>query len=405
VKAEIIAIGTEILLGEIADTNSSFIAAELPRLGIDVYWISSVGDNRERLLEALNRAWERSDLVFTTGGLGPSEGDITRSTMAALVGEQLTLDPAVVEKLRARFARIGREMTASNIKQAGIIPSATFIPNSRGTAPGWWLEKSGKILIAMPGPPAEMRGMWENEVLPRLKQLPTGSVLVSRTIKLWGIAESAVNDMFLPLFSSANPTLAIYAKADGIHIRIAAKAPDENIAREMISPIEKILRKELGNVVWGSDNDAMEDVVAKLFAEKKLSLAVVEGFTGGLLMNTLCDCPGNIHYFKGGLVAGSAGLLNEAGIDYGLTENPEALAVVIRRHFKADIGLSVTNIPTGEQPAVNASGGVHVGVAVGGTTRRITLSSVRERARAKRWVVSAALFELFKTLEAVGLEQ
>ena len=398
-KAEIVAIGTEILLGEIADTNSSFIAAELPRLGIDVYWISTVGDNRERLLEALKRAWERSDLVFTTGGLGPSEGDITRSTMAFLVGEQLTFDSGVVEKLRARFARIGREMTPSNIKQAGIIPSATFIPNSRGTAPGWWLEKAGKILIAMPGPPAEMRGMWENEVLPQLKRLPTGSVLISRTIKLWGISESAINDMFLPLFSSTNPTLAIYAKADGIHIRIAAKATDVNTAREMISPIEKKLITELGTAVWGLDNDTMEDVVAKLFAEKKLSLAVIEGFTGGLLMNTICDCPGNMPFFKGGLVAGSAGFLEEGGISAGLADNPEALAEAIRQHFKADIGFSVTGIPAVEQATVNASSAVHVGVAFGGKTRRITLSSVRERARAKRWVVSATLFELTKILE------
>jgi len=335
-KAEIIAIGTEILLGEIADTNSSFIAAELPRLGIDVYWISSVGDNRERLHEALKRAWERSDLVFTTGGLGPSEGDITRLTMASMVGEQLTLDNEVIEKLRARFARTGREMTPSNIKQAGIIPSATFIPNARGTAPGWWLEKNGKILIAMPGPPAEMHGMWQNEVLSRLKQLPTGSVLISRTIKLWGISESAINDMFLPLYSSANPTLAIYAKADGIHIRIAAKATDEARAREMMVPIEKKLLAELGNAVWGSDSDNLEDVAAAMLSNKKQTLAVIEGFTGGLLTNTICDCPGNLTLFKGGVVAGSTVTLEEMGISPDLAENPEALAEAVRRRFKAD---------------------------------------------------------------------
>ncbi len=241
-KAEIIAIGTEILLGEIADTNSAYIAAALPRLGIDLYWISTVGDNPARMHEALDRAWKRSDLVFTTGGLGPSEGDITRSAIASLVGETVTIDPGVVERLKARFQRTGREMTPSNIKQAGIIPSATFIPNSRGTAPGWWLEKNGHILIAMPGPPGEVHTMWQNEVLPRLKKLKTGSVIVSRTVKIWGISESLLNEMLLPMFSSANPTLAIYAKADGIHIRIAAKAENEEKARELIAPVEAKVR-------------------------------------------------------------------------------------------------------------------------------------------------------------------
>lgn len=399
-KAEIIAIGTEILLGEIADTNSSYIASELPQFGIDLYWISTVGDNGERMVEVLKRAWNRSDLIFTTGGLGPSEGDITRSTIAQLAGEQVTLDPGVIERLKARFARTGREMTPSNIKQAGIIPSATFIANSRGTAPGWWLAKDGRILIAMPGPPAEMNTMWQNEVKPRLKQINTGSVLVSRTIKTWGIPESAVNDMFLPLFSSANPTLANYVKPDGVYIRIAAKAGNEEKAREMIAPLEVKVREKMGNAVWGADSDEMEDVANRLMTEKKQSLAVIEGYTGGLLANTISDSSGSSFFFKGGIVAGSAAALRTGGIDPGLCDNPEELADAVRRCFSADIGISVSGIPPNSVPVNGASGTVHIGVAYGETRKRVTQSSVRERARAKRWVVSAALFELIKLLSS-----
>jgi nicotinamide-nucleotide amidase len=397
-KAEIIAIGTEILLGEIIDSNSSFIAGELPRLGIDLYWISQVGDNRSRLLEVLSRAWNRSDLIFTTGGLGPSEGDITRSTIAHLAGEELTLDPGIIEKLKARFARSGREMTQSNIKQAGIIPSATFIPNSRGTAPGWWLEKEGKILIAMPGPPAENHAMWHSGVLPRLKEIKTGSVIVSRTIKIWGISESALNDMFLPLYASANPTLAIYVKADGIYIRIAAKATNEAEALTMIAPVEEKLRAALGDTVWGADNDTMEAVAYRLLSEKKLSLAVIEGYSGGQLINTIGESTITSPLFKGGVVAGSDETLKEAGIPASLYRDPDLMADAIRHRLNADIGISVTDFPPENKGPGETGGIVYVGIAYKEMKKSIPLSSVRERARAKSWVVSAALFELIKIL-------
>jgi nicotinamide-nucleotide amidase len=397
-KAEIVAIGTEILLGEIVDSNSSFIAAELPHLGIDLFWISQVGDNRTRLLETLSRAWNRSDLIFTTGGLGPSEGDITRSTIALLAGEQITLDQGIIEKLRARFARSGREMTQSNIKQAGIIPSATFIPNTRGTAPGWWLEKEGKILIAMPGPPAEMHNMWQGGVLPRLHELKTGSVIVSRTIKTWGISESALNDMFLPLYASANPTLAIYVKADGIHIRIAAKAADEQLARVMMSPLEAKLRAVLGESVWGADGDTMEAVAYRLLSEKNLSLAVIEGYSGGQLINTISESGIISPLFKAGLVMGSDEMLQEAGISGSLYADPDVTADAARRRFNADIGICVTDFtPANKQPG-ETGGTICVGIAYENMKKSVPLSSVRERARARSWIVSAALFELIKIL-------
>jgi nicotinamide-nucleotide amidase len=315
-----------------------------------------------------------------------------------LAGEELTLDPGIIEKLRARFARSGREMTKSNIKQAGIIPSATFIPNARGTAPGWWLEKGEKILIAMPGPPAEMNAMWQSGVLPRLKEIKTGSVIVSRTIKIWGISESALNDMFLPLYASANPTLAIYVKADGIHIRIAAKAADEAEARTMIAPVEEKLRATLGDAVWGADNDTMETVAYRLLSEKKLSLAVIEGYSGGQLINTICESAIASPFFKGGIVAGSDETLQSTGITASLYANPDVSADAIRRKFNADIGVSVTDFPAENKKPGETGGTVYVGIAYKEIKKSVPLSSVRERARARGWVVSAALFELIKTL-------
>ena len=161
-KAEIISVGTELLLGEITDTNASYLAGQLPTLGIDLYWISQVGDNRARLMEVLKRAWQRSDLILITGGLGPTEDDLTREAIAEMLEEELRIDPISEQRLKERFARRGIEMAPSNIKQAAVISSATAIHNAQGTAPGWWVEKGGHILVAMPGPPGEMHHMWQN---------------------------------------------------------------------------------------------------------------------------------------------------------------------------------------------------------------------------------------------------
>ena len=169
-KAEIIAVGTEILLGEIVDTDSQYIAARLPALGIDLFWVTQVGDNLERAREALERAWQRSDLIFTTGGLGPTEDDLTREAIAAMLGEEMRVEPSLEAHLREFFARRGRPMPERNVKQATLIPSARAIPNAYGTAPGWWVEREGRVIVAMPGPPGEMRRMWEAEVEPELRR-------------------------------------------------------------------------------------------------------------------------------------------------------------------------------------------------------------------------------------------
>src|SRR5579883_1980090 len=213
-KAEIVSIGTEILLGEILDTNAQYIAARLPALGIDLYFMHQVGDNRARLTGVLRQAWERSDVVFCTGGLGPTEDDVTREAVCDLIGEQPHVDPDQEQILRRFFEGRGYPMPERNLKQAWLTPSATAIPNPRGTEPGWWVAKDGKLLIVMPGPPTEMARMWEKEVEPRLRGRSTEAVIISRTIKTGGIGEGSVDEMITPLLHSDNPTIGVYAKLD-----------------------------------------------------------------------------------------------------------------------------------------------------------------------------------------------
>src|SRR5207244_249222 len=238
VKAEIIAVGTELLLGEILDTNSQYLAQQLTGLGIDLFFVTHIGDNMGRLSETVRRALDRSDVVIMTGGLGPTEDDLTREAITAALGETMTVRPELEEVLRGWYAKRNRPMPQMNIKQATLIPSATTIDNPIGTAPGWWVENNGKKIACMPGVPHEMKKMWEEQVAPRLG-MGGGGVLVTRTLKTVGIGESNVAEVVQDLIHNPNPTLATYAKPDGVHLRIAAKAESRDAANVMIAEFEK----------------------------------------------------------------------------------------------------------------------------------------------------------------------
>lgn len=279
-RAEIVSIGTELLLGTITDTNASYLAQRLAALGIDCFYVSQVGDNLGRLTDTLRRAWERSDLTVTTGGLGPTGDDLTREAIAEMLGETPTVVPALEAALRAFFERRRMAMPERNLKQATLIPSASTLHNPVGTAPGWWVERSEetgrrRIIVSMPGVPFEMKRMWEQEVEPRLRPL-SQSVLVSRTLKVLGMGESHVEEMLTDLMSGANPTLAPYAKSDGIHLRISAKAPDEESARRLISGLETQVRQRLGSAVYGADEDTPLSVARGLLRRAGLSYALLE---------------------------------------------------------------------------------------------------------------------------------
>ena len=400
-KAEIISIGTEILLGEITDTNASYLAGQLPSLGIDLYWISQVGDNPARLTEVLKRAWQRSDLILTTGGLGPTDDDVTREAIAGMFGEKPEVVPELEQALRERFGRMHIGMPLSNLKQATIIPSAEAIRNPEGTAPGWWVERDGHILAAMPGPPREMHRMWEKEVRPRLERA-SASIIIPRTLKTYGLSEAAVGEMVSKLLASANPTLGIYAKSDGIHLRLAAKSDDRAVAEKMLAEGEADIRAVLDEHIWGVDNETLEVIVGRLLTEKGLSLAVMEDCSGGWLAAALAAIPGSGAFFRGGLVACSDEAKAVLGIGpeiisrYG-TVSPEtamAMAVAAKKFLGADIGVSTTGIKeTEERPLCIA----YIGLADGGEDSREII-----RPQWKDRVISATLFQLRNMLLSYG---
>lgn len=284
-RAEIVSIGTELLLGTITDTNASYLAQRLAPLGIDCFYISQVGDNPARLQEVLARAWGRSDLTVTTGGLGPTVDDLTREAIAEVLGETLYVDQELAEHVKQFFARRGSPMPEANLKQAALIPSATAIDNPIGTAPGWWVSREidGKerIIVSMPGVPFEMKRMWEVEVEPRLRSF-SPTQIVSRTLKVLGMGESAVEQVVVDLMSGTNPTLAPYAKQDGIHLRITAKAGDKQTARQMIAQLEEQVRSRLGESIYGADEDTPARVVLELLANRDIRLAVLEVGDGAI---------------------------------------------------------------------------------------------------------------------------
>ena len=405
-KAEIISIGTEILLGQITDTNASYLAGQLPLLGIDLYWASQVGDNRRRLVEVMQRAWGRSQLTITTGGLGPTEDDLTREAIAEVLGEEMTVDPALEQELREFFRRISYEMPDRNIKQATLIPSAQAIPNPRGTAPGWWVEREGRILVAMPGPPQEMQRMWEREVLPRLRTKAEAGVILSTTFKTFGLSEAGVDELISALLSSANPTLAVYAKPEGIQIRLTAKARESEEAKRLMAPMEARVREILGERIWGTDDDTLEGVVGELLTGKRLSLATMESCTGGLLASVLTDAPGSSAYFRGGLVAYSNEMKSAWGVDAKLIEergavSPEvaqAMATAARLRLGADIGIGITGVAGPTEIEGKPVGTIYIAIDDGRKRRLISGNYPPRRPDVKRWAALAALFELRRAL-------
>src|SRR5438093_8727880 len=259
-KAEIISCGTELLRGHIVDTNAAWLAQQLAPLGVDVYYVSQVGDNKGRVVGLLETAWQRSDLIIMTGGIGPTEDDATRESIAELVGETMEVNPDLERQLREYMERRGRPMPARNIKQATLIPSATSLPNPLGTAPGWFVEKDDRIIVAMPGVPHEMFRMWKEEAEPKVVKRLGAGVIHTRIHKVMGIGESAVEEMIDELIHSTNPTAATYAKTDGIYVRVSAKAGSVAEAEFLMAPSEDRLRQILGDAIYATDDDTLVTV-------------------------------------------------------------------------------------------------------------------------------------------------
>ena len=412
-KAEILAIGTEMLFGQIVDTNSAWIASRMPALGIDLYYISTMGDNTGRMVQSFQRAWERSDLIITTGGLGPTEDDLTREAIAKTLGEEMYPDPDLERALRERFARRPNPgpMPERNLKQAMLIPSAMALKNPRGTAPGWWAEKDGRIIVSMPGVPPEMHLMWAEQVEPRLAERSDGTVILSRNVKTNGLGEGLVDEMISPLLSSTNPSIGVYAKRDGVHLRISAKAPNRAEAQRLIDEMEPKARDILGNAIWGVDDETPAESVALLLKEQGLTLAVMESCTGGLLSSMITDVPGSSGYFKGGIVSYHTDVKMGYGVDPAIVkehgvisgETAIAMAQAVREQLGADIGIGVTGVAGGEPVEGRQPGTVFTALASADTQRSLhNIVYLNNRPDIKERAAANALLYLRRLL--VGLE-
>ena len=406
--AEIVSIGTEILMGEIVDTNSAYLASELAKLGIELRWVSKVGDNPNRLFEVIERAWRRSDVTLATGGLGPTSDDLTRETIARVLGEEMTVHEDLLEHLKSLFAGRGTPMPETNVKQATLIPSAEAIPNPLGTAPGWWVEQDGRILVAMPGPPRELDRMWTFEVSPRLRERNRGVAIVTRTLKTFGITEGGLDQMLAPLFDSDNPNLGIYSKEDGIHLRAIATAPTERKARELIAPMEARIREIVGeDAIWGEDDETATTQVASLLTKRRQTLGIMESFTGGLLASTLAEAPESHSFLRGSIVANGSEVLVSHGVDLGLIERAgpvssevaKAMAQAAQQRLNADVGIGVTGLVTQPTPTSGPVGTSYIGFSVDERTSAVSGRYPTQRLRIRGRAVTHALLELIRLLK------
>jgi nicotinamide-nucleotide amidase len=398
-RAEILSIGTELLLGNITDTNATFLAQQLAGLGIDLYFVSTVGDNQQRIVETLRRAWERSDLIITTGGLGPTEDDLTRESIAELLGEAMRVDPELEADLRAFFSGRGVAMPERNVKQATLIASAKALPNPVGTAPGWWTERDGHIIVSMPGVPHEMMRMWTHEALPLLRPR-TGMVLFTRMLRVAGLGESAVEQRLEGLLHSPNPTIATYAKRDAVDVRVTAKAATELEAQGLVAAMEAQARERLGSYIFGIDDETLQSVLGAILLSKGWTLGAMESCTGGLFASTITDVAGSSDYFCGGLVSYSTdmkaawGVPRETLAAHGAVsiETARAMASASRSRLGVDVGVGITGVAGPSEQEGKPVGTVHIAVESpqGVATASPNLSS-RSRLEVKWRATLAAL--------------
>ena len=354
-KAEIISIGSEILKGQITDTNANFIAQKLAELSIDLNYISAVGDNQKMLLSILKKALCRSDLIITTGGLGPTEDDITYQTIARVLNLKLIKYPEAEENLKIFFKKINKTISPSNLKQAYLPVGAKIIINQYGTAPAMILEKDNKIICSFPGVPHEMKNLIEENLIPYLKEkFPPSMIKKSKILKITGLGEASVNELIRDYINKeTNFSFGIYASPEDIQVQVTTQAPSEKEVEKLLQSSVNQLTKILGNYIYGSDEETIEEVVGNLLKTKKLKLAVAESCTGGMLGEMITRIPGSSEYFQGGVISYHAKIKEdllkvppEAIRKYGEVSRQVAklMAEGVRRCCHSDIGISITGI-------------------------------------------------------------
>lgn len=392
-RCEVVAIGTELLLGQITDTNSSWIGEQLALAGIDSYFQVKVGDNLERMIDCIKHALSRSDAVITCGGLGPTQDDITRDAIAQIMGVTLVRDDDIAARIRQMFESRGREMPANNLLQAGVPVGASPIAQMPGTAPGLVCPIGGKVIYAVPGVPSEMREMMLGTILPDLKRRAGfNSVIKSRVIRTWGHSESGLAELLAErlreLDGTKRATLAFQASGiEGIKVRITAKAASDLAALAIIDDEERQIRQVLGPYIFGVDEETMESVVLECLRSRGLSLAVAETVTGGLISTRLSAIKNAREVFRGGMVVGDAeSQARVLDVPGATAPNPEltvALADAVRRKFGADVGIASTGVDTSMAPSDLRPGTVFLSLAIGEdrVSERVRLPGDPERVR------------------------
>ncbi|WP_306568845.1 competence/damage-inducible protein A [Faecalispora jeddahensis] len=350
-KAEIISVGTELLLGQVINTDASYVARALSELGIDMMFSCTVGDNNGRLKEALTHALERSDLVITTGGLGPTEDDLTKEAIAECAGVPLVVHEESMQRLKEHFN--GRYMGQNQMKQAMLPEGSTVLLNDRGTAPGCAVEtKEGKIIMMFPGPPSELIPMLHNYGIPFLMKRENASIF-SMNVHVFGQGEGAVAEMLSDMTDASNPTVATYAKEGEMYVRVTAKAENAQKAEEMCRPVAERIRERIGDCVYGINVDSLEQLAVNLLSERKMTIATAESCSGGLLAKRITDIPGSSQVFEMGAVT-YANRIKTLLLDvpeellekHGAVSEEVAAAMAegVRKKSGSDIGIGITGI-------------------------------------------------------------
>lgn len=409
-KTALLTVGTEILFGQIVNTNAAYLSQELNNLGFDVMYHYSVGDNPKRLEELIHFAFRDCDMIITTGGLGPTQDDLTKEVIAKAMGDEIVQNPQCLEDLKSYYEKMGRHMTENNLKQANMPSRAIPLPNDQGTAPGFWLEKDGKIITAMPGPPREMTNMFNKQLRPRLEKLQD-SVIHYKILRCFGLGESKMETVLLPLIDGqTDPTIATYAKEGECSLRIASKRPTLPEAEKAVDEMIDKTLEIIGEYVYSCEDEELIDVVGRLLKEKNITISCAESCTGGLFAGTLTDVPGISSVFERGIVTYSnrakteeLGVKPETLEKFGAVSPETAVEMAdgLQKKTGSDLCISVTGIAgpgggTEEKPV----GLVYIGIAYNGRTEAVK-SQYRNVNRNwnRHYAVLNMLYQVYKRIK------